>query len=99
MRETLTGWDEGARKNADMIIVLGAVLAILAFFPVPLGAEQPEEKGKPVATGSEGTWSLFAAPYGWLTGVSGTVVTDGESLEIDVPFEDFLDATRAGLML
>lgn len=53
----------------------------------------------PAATDRQGTWSLFAAPYGWLTGVSGTVVTDGEALEIDVPFEDFFGATRAALML
>ena len=99
MRETLTGWDEGARENAAMVIVLGAVLAILTVCPVPLGAEQGEDPGKPVATGRQGTWSFFAAPYGWLTGVSGTVVTDGDAVDIDVPFEDFLDATRAGLML
>ena len=75
------------------------MLAILTVCPVPLGAEQEEDPGKPVATDRQGAWSLFAAPYGWLTGVSGDVVVDGERVEIDVPFEDFLDATRAGFML
>ena len=66
---------------------------------MPLSAEQGGDRAEPVATDGQGTWSLFAAPYGWLTGVSGDVVVDGERVEIDVPFEDFLDATRAGFML
>ena len=85
------------RQRPRVVACLG--LAALVLCSVPLGAEQREEKGKPAATDREGTWSFFAAPYGWLTGVSGTVVTDGEAVEIDVPFEDFLGATRAGFML
>jgi hypothetical protein len=44
-------------------------------------------------------WDLFIAPYGWLTGVKGTVVTNGEETHIDVPFDDFLENLSAGLML
>lgn len=47
----------------------------------------------------EGSWGFFIAPYGWLTGVEGTVVTDGEGVDLDVPFEDFYESTRAGLQL
>lgn len=85
------------RQRLRVVACLG--LAALVVCSGPLGAEQPEEKGKPVATDRRGAWSFFAAPYGWLQGVSGTVVTDGEGVEIDVPFEDFLDATQAGFML
>jgi hypothetical protein len=85
------------RQRLRVVACLG--LAALVVCSGPLGAEQPEEKGKPVATDRRGAWSFFAAPYGWLQGVSGTVVTDGEAVEIDVPFEDILDATQVGFML
>ena len=93
-----------AKKSARLIVPLGVVTVIAGFLAlvmcsVPVGAEQPKDQEKPVATDVEGNWRFFAAPYGWLTGVSGTVVTDGETVELDVPFEDFLDATQAGFML
>ena len=43
-------------------------------------------------------WGAFVAVYGWLAGVKGTVV-EGESTEIDVPFEDFLSATDTGFQM
>jgi len=85
------------RQRLRVVACLG--LAAFVMGSSPLGAEQGEEQAQPVATDRQGTWGFFAAPYGWLTGVSGTVVADGEAVDIDIPFEDFLDATQAGFML
>jgi hypothetical protein len=100
----MTGWAHDAKKNTRLIEPVGVVTVIVGFLAlvmcsVPVGAEQTEDQRKPLATVGAGNWRFFAAPYGWLTGVSGTVVTDGEAVELDVPFEDFFDATRAGFML
>ena len=92
-------WPVDTTKVRRRCAAVCLALAVLAMCPRPLGAEEGDNPAKPVATDRQGSWSFFAAPYGWLEGVSGTVVTDGEPLEIDVPFEDFFGATRAGLML
>jgi hypothetical protein len=47
----------------------------------------------------ESKWGFYVGPYGWLTGEKVTVVSDGEETRIDVPFENFLENTRAGLQL
>jgi len=74
------------------------ISTLIVLTAAQLTAQEPTE-GKALRMARNDTWGFFVAPYGWLTGVSGTVVTDGESVGIDVPFEDFLDATRSGLML
>ena len=44
-------------------------------------------------------WRFRVAPYGWLAGVDGTVVTKGEETDIDVPFSDLADRTNGGFQL
>jgi hypothetical protein len=65
--------------------------------PVFAQSETGEEKHLRMSRDSK--WGFYIGPYGWLTGVKGTVVTDGEGVDIDIPFEDFLDRTSAGLQL
>ena len=78
---------------------IGVMMAMLLMIPLPAVAEQQDDQDKPPWMSRDSKWGFFIAPYGWLTGVAGTVVTDGEETEIDVPFEDFLENTRAGLQL
>jgi hypothetical protein len=78
---------------------VGAMLALLSAFSSPVLAQSDSGEEKPLRMARESKWDLFIAPYGWLTGVKGTVVTDGEETVIDVPFEDFLQNVNAGLML
>lgn len=44
-------------------------------------------------------WRFRVAPYGWLAGVDGTVVTEGQDTDIDVPFSDLADRTNGGFQL
>ena len=79
---------------------IGVAIALLLLASSAPGLAQTDSgEEKELRTVREGTWDLFIAPYGWLTGVSGTVVKDGETTIIDVPFDDFLDNLNAGLML
>jgi len=80
---------------------LSFCVVVLALLTISLPAFAQSESGeeKPLRMARDTKWDLFIAPYGWLTGVKGTVVTNGEETEIDVPFEDFLENVNAGLML
>ena len=78
---------------------IGVMMAMLLMNPLPAVAELKDDQDKPPWMSRDSKWGFFIAPYGWLTGVTGTVVTDGEETGIDVPFEDFLENTRAGLQL
>lgn len=44
-------------------------------------------------------WRFFVAPYGWLAGVKGTIVTNGEETHIDVPFKELASRARGGFQL
>lgn len=79
------------------VVVVSAVVFVFLLAPSVARPQGGEERELRMARDTK--WNFFVGPYGWLTGVAGTVVTDGEETEIDVPFTDFLDATRAGLML
>jgi hypothetical protein len=79
-------------------IVCVAVTTLL-MVSLPAAAQPQTDEEKPLRMARSSKWGFFVAPYGWLTGVAGTVVTDGEETEIDVPFEDFLDNTRAGFQV
>lgn len=74
-------------------------VAISLAITIPAVAEQKEEEDRELRMARQSKWNLFVAPYGWLTGTQGTVVTNGEETEISVPFEDFLENVDAGLML
>jgi hypothetical protein len=84
--------------RADLYRVAGAILALLLTVAIPVTAEDHADE-KPLEMSRQQKWDFFIAPYGWLTGVSGTVVTDGDEAEIDIPFHDFLENTKAGFQL
>ena len=75
------------------------VLLLIVAFTVPAMAQDEAGEERPLRTARDDKWDFFVGPYGWLTGVQGTVATDGDEVTIDVPFEDFLDHTSAGLMV
>ena len=78
---------------------VGVMLAVMVVVSMPAYGQSESDEEIPLRMARQSKWNLFIAPYGWLTGVSGTVVTDGEETQIDVPFEDFLENVNAGLML
>lgn len=78
---------------------VGVMLAVMVVLSMPAYGQSESDEEIPLRMARQSKWNLFIAPYGWLTGVSGTVVTDGEETQIDVPFEDFLENVNAGLML
>jgi hypothetical protein len=84
------------RTGSFVSIALSVALLAAAF---PAVAQSQDDESRQLRMARDTKWDFFVGPYGWLTGVAGTVVTDGEATEIDVPFTEFLDATRAGLML
>ena len=84
-------------KRRFNIVACIAVVFVATALPAAAQSQGSEERELRMARDTK--WNFLVGPYGWLTGVAGTVVTDGEETEIDVPFTDFLDATRAGLML
>jgi hypothetical protein len=81
------------------IWVSGIAFAVLLTCALPAFAQEEAAEDRALRTARSSKWGFFLGPYGWLTGVEGTVVTDGEAVDIDVPFEDFLANTRAGLQL
>jgi len=85
--------------RANRYFIVGAAIAILLVCSFPAIAEQQDEEDKELRMSRDSKWGFYVGPYGWLTGVAGTVVTDGEETEIEVPFKDFLENTRAGLQL
>jgi len=44
-------------------------------------------------------WSFKIAPYAWLAGTGGTVVTDGDETDFDLSFEDILEVTTGGFQI
>ena len=78
---------------------VGVMLAVMVELSMPAYGQSESDEEIPLRMARQSKWNLFIAPYGWLTGVSGTVVTEGEETQIDVPFEDFLENVNAGLML
>ena len=47
--------------------------------------------------GSE--WSFKIAPYAWLAGTGGTIVTDGEETDFDLSFDEILELTTGGFQI
>ncbi len=74
------------------------LLLLLAFALPALAADETDEE-RAIRAARDDTWDFFVGPYGWLTGVEGTVVTDGDEVDINIPFEDFLDHVSSGLMV
>ncbi len=83
-------------KRHDILVL---TLVFVTVFTLPGMAQTDSEEEKPLRMARQSKWDFFVGPYGWLTGVAGTVVSDGEATEIDVPFEDFLENTRAGFQV
>jgi hypothetical protein len=44
-------------------------------------------------------WGFFIAPYGWLAGTAGTVVTNGDEFAVDASFSDLAQKTRGGFQI
>jgi len=44
-------------------------------------------------------WSFKIAPYAWLAGTGGTIVTDGEETELDLSFDEILQLTTGGFQI
>ena len=44
-------------------------------------------------------WSFKIAPYAWLAGTGGTIVTDGEETEFDLSFDEILKLTTGGFQI
>jgi hypothetical protein len=80
-------------------LVACVAVAVLVVISLPAMAQTQADDERPLRMARQSKWDFFVGPYGWLTGVAGTVVTDGEETEIDVPFEDFLENTRAGFQV
>jgi hypothetical protein len=81
------------------LVVLGFIFAILVGVMLPTTADAQDDEDRPVRGIRDTKWDFFVAPYGWLTGVAGTVVTNGDETDLDVPFEVFAENTRAGFQL
>ena len=81
------------------VFAIGVMVAVLLTMALPAFAEQQDDEDRTLRMSRDSKWGFYVGPYGWLTGVAGTVVTDGEETEIEVPFKDFLENTRAGLQL
>jgi len=81
------------RSRIVLVVALSIVISSTAV------AQSAADEEKPLRMARQSKWDFFVAPYGWLTGVAGTVVSDGEATEIDVPFQDFLENTRAGFQV
>ena len=79
--------------------IVAFTLVFVTVLPLPGMAQTESEEERPLRMARQSKWDFFVAPYGWLTGVAGAVVADGEETEIDVPFEDFLENTRAGFQV
>jgi hypothetical protein len=48
---------------------------------------------------SDSGWSFKIAPYAWLAGTGGTVVTNGEETDFDLSFEDIFELTTGGFQI
>ncbi len=44
-------------------------------------------------------WRFLVAPYGWLASVKGTVVSEGQEGELDIPFSDITKHVNGGFQL
>ena len=78
---------------------LAVGLAVSMGFLAHAYAQAPPQEDSKLRTDRDGKWGFLVAPYGWLTGVDGTVANGVESIDIDIPFDEFLERTQAGFML
>jgi hypothetical protein len=76
------------RLSSPWSPLIAGLVVFFATLPCVVSGQQPSSEN-PVRTARQSTWDFFVARYGWLTGVEGTVVTDGEELGIKIPFDDF----------
>lgn len=44
-------------------------------------------------------WSFIIAPYAWLAGTGGTIVTNGEETDFELSFDDILELTTGGFQI
>jgi hypothetical protein len=78
-----------------MTVTIRPPAQILAAGLLPLLAHAASADTEP--HGSE--WSFKIAPYAWLAGTGGTIVTDGEETDFDLSFEEILKLTTGGFQI
>jgi len=44
-------------------------------------------------------WRFHVAPYAWLAGTAGTIVTEGDETDIDIPFSEFSSRANGGFQV
>jgi hypothetical protein len=79
----------------DMTIHSRILLPALLLSLAPLS--YAESDAEPAARDSE--WSFVIAPYAWLAGTGGTIITDGIEQDFDLSFSDILDLTTGGFQI
>ena len=76
------------------LFVVGIAVAVFVTLALPAIAEPQADEEETPRMKRDTKWGFSIAPYGWLTGVAGTVVTDGNGIDIDIPFEDIFERSR-----
>jgi len=74
--------------------VVGAVLAAAQLLLLTPDAYADAGTGR-----NDSRWSFSVAPYAWLAGTGGTVVTDGIETDFDLSFADILELTTGGFQV
>jgi len=79
-----------AAKNPTFSLTLGTLFALTSM---------PWLTSLAHADSQTGEWSFIVAPYAWLAGAGGTIVTDGKETEFDLSFDDILELTTGGFQI
>lgn len=83
----------GNRQGMAITMEMRSLLLTAALLLTnPANADTGEEPGT-----SE--WSFKIAPYAWLAGTGGTIVTDGEETDFDLSFDEILELTTGGFQI
>lgn len=81
-------------SSMDKIAKNGFVWVALVLFGLVSDLYAGVEAGEPASE-----WSFKIAPYAWLAGTGGTIVSDGDKTDFDLSFGDIFEATTGGFQL
>jgi len=79
-----------------------ALLIALTFAASPVLTAGPVDSSKEVTTTqapAENPWRFSLTPYGWMTGINGTISAGDRSADIDIAFKDVLKHLDMGVMM
>ena len=83
------------KKQIALLIVLAvAVSSALVAGPVDSSKEVTTTQAPP-----ENPWRFTLTPYGWMSGINGTISAGDRSADIDVAFKDVLKHLDMGVMM